>query len=89
MEITKKMEEYIIMALDEEIKEAYPKTGGISVRDTIVRESMKTMNSKKNQLLLRALHLAIVNSPETICGSCGGWLKGGECENCPSPDNVR
>lgn len=21
----------------------------------------------------------------SVCGSCGGWLKGGECENCASP----
>lgn len=21
----------------------------------------------------------------TVCENCGGWLKGGECENCNSP----
>lgn len=21
----------------------------------------------------------------TVCQNCGGWLKGGECENCNSP----
>jgi len=25
----------------------------------------------------------------TVCENCGGWLKGGECENCNSPIAAR
>jgi uncharacterized paraquat-inducible protein A len=49
-------------------------------------KALAQLNELLNRILeLEAAQQGVQADGLTICQNCGGWLKGGECENCNSP----